>query len=36
VLLDAAAQRVDAFADFLGVVVVGEEVAAGLARGGGA
>ena len=36
VLLDAAAQGVDAFAHFFGVVVVGEEVAAGFARGGGA
>jgi hypothetical protein len=36
VLLDAASQRVDAFADFFGVVVVGQEVAAGFAGGGGA
>jgi hypothetical protein len=36
VLLDAAAQRVDAFTHFLGVVVVGQEVAASLAGGGGA
>lgn len=36
VLLDAAAQRVDALAHFLGVVVVGKEVAAGFAGGGGA
>ena len=36
VLLNAAAQRVDALAHFLGVVVVGEEVAAGFAGGGGA
>lgn len=35
-LLDAAAQRVDALAHFLGVVVVGQEVAAGFAGGGGA
>lgn len=34
-LLDAAAQRVDAFAHFFGVVVVGQEVAAGFAGGGG-
>lgn len=31
VLLDAAAQRVDAFAHFFGVVVVGQEVAASFA-----
>lgn len=36
VLLDAAAQRVDAFAHFFGVVVVGQEMAAGLAGGSGA
>jgi hypothetical protein len=35
-LLDAAAQRVDALAHFLGVVVVGQEVAASFAGGGGA
>ena len=35
-LLDAAAQGIDAFADFFGVVVVSEEVAAGFAGGGGA
>jgi len=36
VLLDAAAQGVDAFAHFFGVVVVGEEVATGFAGGSGA
>jgi len=35
-LLDAAAQRVDALAHLLGVVVVRQEVAAGFAREGGA
>ena len=35
VFLDAAAQGVDAFAHFLVVVIVCEEVTAGLPRGGG-